>query len=58
MGASYTIYEKNWTCRQCKYEKNYGNHLKCTRCKAKKPQVRDDGTHLPHLPQSPLRTYL
>lgn len=37
VGASYTIYEKNWTCRQCKYGKNYGNHLKCARCKARKP---------------------
>jgi hypothetical protein len=37
VGASYTIYEKNWTCPSCKYAKNYGNHLKCTRCKARKP---------------------
>ena len=42
VGASYTIYEKNWTCPQCKFGKNYGNHLKCARCKARKP--RDLGT--------------
>mmetsp|Transcript_22865 Transcript_22865/g.73595 ORF Transcript_22865/g.73595 Transcript_22865/m.73595 type:complete len:467 (+) Transcript_22865:3-1403(+) len=36
MGASFTLYEKNWVCTACKAE-NYARRPRCFRCKAAKP---------------------
>ena len=31
LGASYTVYEKNWTCADCGHE-NYASKARCHRC--------------------------
>ena len=37
LGASYTIYERNWACGDCEAE-NYARRTRCWRCKAEKPE--------------------
>ena len=36
LGASYTVFEKNWTCGECHTE-NYASKPRCLRCRARKP---------------------
>ena len=35
LGASYTVFEKNWTCGECHTE-NYASKPRCLRCRARK----------------------
>lgn len=37
VGASYTVYERNWACPKCKFD-NYASRPKCSRCRASKPE--------------------
>lgn len=50
VGASYSIYEKNWFCPSCKHE-NYASRFRCDRCKTRKPQGTDNIVHDPVLKQ-------
>jgi hypothetical protein len=40
IGASYTVYEKNWICSDCGSE-NYARRPRCLRCRAAKVQAPD-----------------
>jgi len=49
IGQSFTVFEKNWTCKDCKGE-NLARRVKCHRCKAPKPAqgggfVLDEALH-------------
>ena len=48
MGQLMTVYEKNWTCPDCKKE-NYASVPKCFRCKKKKPAGLDNFVSNPAL---------
>ena len=37
MGQLFTVYEKNWNCKECGQE-NYASRPRCFRCKKQKPQ--------------------
>jgi hypothetical protein len=37
VGASFTVYEKNWMCPECNAE-NYARRQRCWRCRAQKPE--------------------
>ena len=37
IGASYAVYENNWTCSDCKTE-NYARRPRCMKCRARKPE--------------------
>ena len=42
LGASYTVYEKNWTCADCGHE-NYASKARCHRCRAHRPEPGEAG---------------
>jgi rubredoxin len=50
VGASFSIYEKNWHCPGCKFE-NFANRFKCQRCRTRKPEGTDNVVPDPVLQQ-------